>query len=167
MSIILSRYESPIGALTLASEGDALLALEFAERALGVRARLQAARAGVEPGEGSTPPSIAAALKAYFEGDATALDRLEARPAGTPFQRQVWETLRRIPAGHVWSYAQLARAVGRPRASRAVGAANGRNPVALVVPCHRVIATDGKLGGYGGGLHRKEWLLRHEHALIT
>ncbi|HVE85138.1 MAG TPA: methylated-DNA--[protein]-cysteine S-methyltransferase [Myxococcales bacterium] len=167
MSIILSRYESPIGPLTLAADGDALLALEFAERAKGIRARLRATHPDAGVKEGPLSKRLAAALEAYFGGDTGALDRLEVRTGGTPFQREVWAALRRIPAGQVWSYKELAREVGRPRATRAVGAANGANPVALVVPCHRVIATGGKLGGYGGGLHRKEWLLRHEHALIA
>lgn len=167
MRIALSRYESPIGPLVLAADGDVLLALEFPDRAQGIRARLKADNPGAEVGEGTVSKTILAALEAYFSGDVGAIDRLEVRTEGTPFQREVWAALRRIPAGQVWSYKELARAVGRPKAMRAVGAANGANPVALVVPCHRVIATGGKLGGYGGGLHRKEWLLRHEHALIA
>ena len=79
----------------------------------------------------------------------------------------MWQALREIPAGATWSYAQLARHVGRPAAVRAVGAANGQNPVSLVVPCHRVIASDGKLCGYGGGIERKRWLLQHERALLV
>jgi methylated-DNA-[protein]-cysteine S-methyltransferase len=86
---------------------------------------------------------------------------------GTPFQRRVWEELRRIPFGATWSYAELARRIGRPGASRAVGSANGRNPFAIVVPCHRVIASDGTLGGYGGGLDRKEWLLPRTQRLVA
>ncbi|HYV45788.1 MAG TPA: methylated-DNA--[protein]-cysteine S-methyltransferase [Myxococcaceae bacterium] len=160
MRIVLSRYESPIGPLVLAAEGDVLVALEFPHRAKKVREQWSAE-------DGPLSKKIRAALDAYFAGDLGAIDRLEVRTEGTPFQREVWATLRRIPAGQVWSYKQLAREVGRPKAMRAVGAANGANPVALVVPCHRVIATGGKLGGYGGGLDRKEWLLRHEHALIA
>ncbi|HZN94775.1 MAG TPA: methylated-DNA--[protein]-cysteine S-methyltransferase [Myxococcales bacterium] len=167
MRIVLSRYESPIGPLVLASEGDALLALEFPERSQEIRPRLEQAHPGAEVKEGALPRPFASALAAYFGGDTRALDRVQVRTEGTPFQREVWAALRRIPAGQTWSYQELARAVGRPRASRAVGAANGANPVALVVPCHRVIATGGKLGGYGGGLHRKEWLLKHERALIA
>ena len=81
---------------------------------------------------------------------------------GTPFQRRVWDELRRIPFGETISYAELARRVGQPGAARAVGSANGRNPIGLIIPCHRVIAADGGLGGYGAGLDRKRWLLRHE-----
>jgi len=112
--------------------------------------------------ETTTTPDIAAALSAYFAGDLRAIDAVAVDPEGTPFQRRVWAALRTIPAGTTWSYAELARAVGQPTATRAVGAANGRNPIALVVPCHRVIASDGALGGYGGGLEMKRWLLRHE-----
>jgi O-6-methylguanine DNA methyltransferase len=95
-------------------------------------------------------------------GDARALDALPKAEGGTDFQRRVWAALRRIPAGTAWSYGDLARQVGRPAAVRAVGQANGANPVALVQPCHRVIASGGGLGGYAGGLERKAWLLRHE-----
>ena len=99
-------------------------------------------------------------LAAYFGGELRDFE-LPLRMAGTPFQHQVWEGLRAIPYGETVSYAELARRIGRPGASRAVGSANGRNPIAIVVPCHRVIAADGTLGGYGGGLDRKEWLLEH------
>ena len=112
--------------------------------------------------ETTTTLDIAAALSAYFAGDLRAIDAVAVDPEGTPFQRRVWAALRTISAGTTWSYAELARAVGQPAATRAVGAANGRNPIALVLPCHRVIASDGTLGGYGGGLEMKRWLLRHE-----
>jgi len=167
MRIVLSRYESPIGPLVLAAEGDVLLALEFPDRSRKLRERMKSFNPGAEVDEGAASKKITSTLDAYFGGDVSAIDRLEVRTEGTAFQREVWATLRRIPAGQVWSYKELARAVGRPKAMRAVGAANGANPVALVVPCHRVIATGGGLGGYGGGLHRKEWLLRHEHALLA
>jgi methylated-DNA-[protein]-cysteine S-methyltransferase len=108
---------------------------------------------------------VAARLDRYFAGELTALDAIGVDPGGTPFQNRVWLKLREIPVGRTWSYADLARAVGRPRAVRAVGAANGANPIALVLPCHRVIGSDGSLTGYGGGLARKRWLLAHEGAL--
>ena len=105
------------------------------------------------------------ALNAYFDGDLDALSGIDVRfDRGTPFQQQVWHALQGIPVGETISYAQLADRVGRPTGFRAVGAANGQNPVAIVVPCHRVIASDGGLGGYGGGLDRKRWLLGHEGA---
>ncbi len=110
-------------------------------------------------------PFISGPLSRYLGGDLHALQSVPTAPAGTPFQQMVWETLRTIPAGTTWSYQELAAAIGRPTACRAVASANGRNPMPLVVPCHRVIAADGGLGGFSAGLHRKEWLLRHEGSL--
>ena len=107
------------------------------------------------------------ALRRYLGGDLTALDAIDVDTQGTPFQEKVWSRLRKIPAGATWSYADLARAVGKPSAVRAVAGANASNPVSLVVPCHRVIAADGKLSGYGGGVPRKRWLLTHEGALLA
>jgi methylated-DNA-[protein]-cysteine S-methyltransferase len=111
---------------------------------------------------GDVPVHIRERITAYFAGDLRALDGLECATAGTPFQRQVWSALRAIPAGQTKSYSALAREIGRPHAVRAVGAANGSNPIGVVVPCHRVIGADGSLTGYGGGLERKRWLLEHE-----
>jgi len=153
--IELSRVDSPIGPLILATAPSGLCALSL-------RGRMPVLAAPAR--EGAPPKEIAAALTSYFAGDLRAIDALDVDPQGTPFQRRVWAALRTIPAGTTWSYAELARAVGRPTATRAVGAANGRNPVALVLPCHRVIASDGTLGGYGGGLEMKRWLLRHERS---
>jgi methylated-DNA-[protein]-cysteine S-methyltransferase len=104
---------------------------------------------------------VAAQLDAYFAGELTSFD-LEMNLLGTPFQRSVWSQLCEIPYGETISYGELARRVGNPNASRAVGLANGRNPVAIIVPCHRVIGANGSLTGYGGGLERKTWLLDHE-----
>ena len=120
-------------------------------------------RGGWRASERAEPPSAAhAALAAYFAGDLTALDGIETATGGTPFQQEVWAALRRITPGETTSYGALAAALGRPRAVRAVGAANGANPVSLVAPCHRVIGGGGALTGYAGGLHRKSWLLDHE-----
>jgi methylated-DNA-[protein]-cysteine S-methyltransferase len=112
------------------------------------------------------PSAARGALEAYFAGDLTALDDLEVETAGTPFQRAVWAALRRIPAGHTLSYGALAAQIGKPSAVRAVGLANGSNPIGVVVPCHRVIGANGALTGYGGGLPRKRWLLEHEGARL-
>ena len=100
-------------------------------------------------------------LRAYFDGRLREFT-LPLAPAGTPFQQRVWSALRTIPYASTWSYGQLAHAVGSPGSARAVGAANGRNPLAIVVPCHRVIGADGSLTGYAGGMSRKQWLLAHE-----
>jgi methylated-DNA-[protein]-cysteine S-methyltransferase len=106
------------------------------------------------------------ALERYFAGEITALDALPvATTTGSEFQRRVWRALREIPAGTTITYAELARRVGQPSAFRAVGLANGANPIGIVVPCHRVIGSDGSLTGYGGGIARKRWLLTHEGAL--
>ncbi len=114
----------------------------------------------------SDPLGAVAAMRAYLAGDLVALDRLPVDGGGTPFQREVWAALREIPAGTTWSYKRLAEHIGRPAAVRAVGLANGSNPLGIVVPCHRVIGADGSLTGYGGGLPRKRWLLEHEGVLL-
>jgi methylated-DNA-[protein]-cysteine S-methyltransferase len=115
-------------------------------------------------GERREDEHIAAALVAYFDGDVDALEAIEVEVAGTTFQQRVWCALRRIPVGATASYIDIARELGAPGASRAVGAANASNPVGVIVPCHRVVRADGSLGGYGGGVERKRWLLRHEQA---
>ena len=105
---------------------------------------------------------IAQKLRDYMAGDLGAIADIPTETAGTDFQREVWAALRHIPAGETWSYSDLARHIGRPAAVRAVGLANGANPVGVVVPCHRVIGANGTLTGYGGGIARKRWLLEHE-----
>lgn len=117
----------------------------------------------VEPAR--NPHGLTTALQRYFEGDLTAIGALPVKTTGTPFQRKVWSALRTIPCGTTISYLQLATEIGQPTAVRAVGLANGSNPIGVVVPCHRVIGANGSLTGYGGGLHRKSWLLQHESAL--
>jgi len=109
----------------------------------------------------------ASAIAAYFEGDLHAVDSLPTATEGTPFQKRVWQALREIPVGRTWSYRDLAKRIGHPTAVRAVGLANGANPIGVVVPCHRVIGADGSLTGYGGGLERKRWLLDHERRYQT
>lgn len=108
-------------------------------------------------------PDAARALQHYFDGDLSALDHIEVATAGTPFQQSVWTALRQIKSGMTCSYGSLARRIGRPTASRAVGLANGSNPIPIIIPCHRVIGADGSMTGYGGGLTRKRWLLSHEN----
>jgi methylated-DNA-[protein]-cysteine S-methyltransferase len=113
----------------------------------------------------ANPGGASEALRRYFEGELAAIDRLEVASIGTPFQKTVWRALRGIGYGSTLSYSALARRIRNPSAVRAVGLANGANPVGIVVPCHRVIGASGALTGYGGGLHRKRWLLAHERAL--
>jgi methylated-DNA-[protein]-cysteine S-methyltransferase len=112
------------------------------------------------------PSGVAGILRRYFAGDLDALEEVAVEMNGTGFQKRVWQALRAVKAGRTSSYAALAKRIGTPAAVRAVGAANGANPVAVIVPCHRIIGTDGSLTGYGGGLRRKEWLLRHEGARL-
>lgn len=111
------------------------------------------------------PGGLTRAMGLYFKGDVAVIDTLPVETAGTPFQRSVWQALRKIPRGTTISYAELARRIGSPRAVRAAGLANGQNPIGIVLPCHRVIGSNGTLTGYGGGLPRKKWLLEHEGAL--
>ncbi|WP_022964403.1 methylated-DNA--[protein]-cysteine S-methyltransferase [Halopseudomonas pelagia] len=165
MQFLLDTVETPVGQLFLVTdEQGALRALDFED----YRARLERLldkyyrHYQLDPLPGSAPEPLIQALTAYFAGDLAALESIPAETAGTAFQRSVWQALRAIPAGQTRSYGQLAAAIGHPSASRAVGLANGSNPVALVVPCHRVIGASGKLTGYGGGLWRKHWLLEHE-----
>jgi methylated-DNA-[protein]-cysteine S-methyltransferase len=157
-----STHDSPIGTLRSATRSDgALVALGFEDSWSPLLARVAVRFADPRVACGA-PVHVLEAIEAYFAGDVTALGALPADPAGTEFQRRVWAALRAIPAGETRSYAAVASAVGAPRAVRAVGAANRANPVAIAIPCHRVIASDGALHGYAGGLERKRWLLAHE-----
>ena len=165
MDLLLDVLESPLGPVTLASDGRALVALEFCapgqlearlRTRLGAAARVRAA---------ADPLGLSTRASAYFDGDLGALALVLVDGGGTPFQRRVWAALRDIPAGTTRSYGEIAAWLGAPGASRAVGLANGRNPIAIAVPCHRVIGAGGSLTGYAGGLERKRWLLAHEGAL--
>lgn len=165
----LDGYETPIGRMLIAFDEDgAVRALDWEDYEARMRRllRLHYERSGGEVAlqPGALPGAVRDALDAYFGGDLDALGAIPVRTGGTEFQRAVWAGLRAIPAGSAWSYADLAAFVGRPRAVRAVGAANGANPVGVIVPCHRVIGADQSLTGYGGGVERKRWLLRHEQA---
>jgi methylated-DNA-[protein]-cysteine S-methyltransferase len=141
------------------------VSLEFGESRGRMLAALGARYGGARLRPVHDPSGVSSRIKAYLAGDLGAVDDIVVELGGTPFQRDVWTALRRVPAGTTVTYAQLAQSIGRPGASRAVGAANGRNPVSIVIPCHRMIGTDGSLTGYGGGLPRKRWLLGHEGAM--
>ena len=146
------EMKSPIGTLTLVADGDALVGvyMETYEP---------------PPAERRSTPVLERAakqLREYFAGERETFE-LELKPHGTEFQRAVWNALIEIPFGKTVSYAQIAKRIGRPKAVRAVGAANGSNPISLIIPCHRVIGANGSLTGYGGGLPRKQWLLAHEN----
>jgi methylated-DNA-[protein]-cysteine S-methyltransferase len=166
MNLEMARVPSPIGIWSLVASPTGICRLSFAADGDAlVRELTHRFRDPVSLRDAEDPLGAASALRAYFAGDLQAIDGLPVDPGGTAFQGAVWSALRLIPTGRTRSYEELATAIGRPTAVRAVGAANGANPVAVVIPCHRVIGKDGSLTGYGGGLPRKAWLLRHEGAL--
>ena len=142
--------DTPVGPVFLSADGEWLTELRYG-----------ALPAGVEAGRTPLLDEAARQLEAYFAGRLRAFD-LPLRPEGTPFQRLCWDALREIPYGETRAYADIAARIGRPRACRAVGMANNRNPISILIPCHRVVGRDGRLVGYGGGLAAKEWLLRLE-----
>ncbi|MEO8586611.1 MAG: methylated-DNA--[protein]-cysteine S-methyltransferase [Acidobacteriota bacterium] len=166
-SLFVTEMETPQGAIVFARRKERLVALGFKDHWPRLKSDLEKRFGAVELVPDPKGGHAGSALRRYLGGDFMALDALEVDTQGTPFQEKVWSRLRKIPAGATWSYADLARAVGKPSAVRAVAGANARNPVSVVVPCHRVIAKNGKLSGYGGGVPRKRWLLKHEGALLA
>ena len=164
-TLTLDRLATPIGtALLVTDERGVLRAFNWTDYEPAMLAWIARHYPKAKLAEGRAPAGVRGPFEAYFAGDARALEAVPWKASGTPFQLKVWETLCTIPAGETLSYAGLAERIGRPTAVRAVGLANGANPVAVVVPCHRVIGTNGSLTGYGGGLPRKRWLLGHEGA---
>lgn len=161
-SILIDEIASPIGRVVIAARAGRLCALEFGRPR--VFREVAARFGGKRPVWARDPFGFSTKIRAYLAGDLTAVDRIPVDTGGTPFQRRVWQALRRIRPGRTRSYGELAQALGHGAAARAVGAANGRNPISIVVPCHRLIGGDASLTGYGGGLWRKRWLLRHEGA---
>ena len=157
----MAVVDSPVGRLTIAARARRVCLLSFGDGA-GVVATTKRWYPGDSVETNGDPAGAVTALTSYFAGDLAALDAVPVQLNGTPFQRRVWERLREVRAGSTATYGQVARAIGAPAAVRAVGAANGANPVALIVPCHRIIGSNGRLTGYGGGLDRKQWLLDHE-----
>ncbi len=162
MTLLLSRLASPIGTLLLVTDGEALCALGFLDHEWRLHRDLRRRHGAYALTPTSDAGEPARRLEAYFAGEINRLDEIAVRPGGTEFQRLVWAALRRIPAGSTTTYGRLAASLGKAKASRAVGLANGANPVAIVVPCHRLVGADDGLTGYGGGLPRKAWLLAHE-----
>jgi O-6-methylguanine DNA methyltransferase len=165
MQFRLSHYESPLAPILIVTdEEDVLRALDFADHEPRMHRLLREHYGDLELANRPASKSVVRPLDAYFNGDFSAIDDVRIATGGTPFQRVVWRALRKIAPGSTKSYGEIAAEIGRPTASRAVGAANGSNPIAIVVPCHRVIGANGTLTGYGGGLPRKRWLLDHEGA---
>lgn len=167
-SLRLDRRPTPVGeALVITDETGALRAFDFFDYEERMLRLMDRHYRGQAIGIGAVPQAVASAIDAYFQGELNALDQLTWKTNGTAFQRKVWAGLCTIPAGATLSYQGLAAQVGTPKGMRAVGLANGSNPIAIIVPCHRVIGASGKLTGYGGGLERKAWLLRHEGAAFV
>jgi methylated-DNA-[protein]-cysteine S-methyltransferase len=164
-TLTLDRLATPIGtALLVTDEAGSLRAFNWTDYEPAMRKWLGRHYPKAKLTEGRAPAPVREPFEAYFRGESSALETVPWTASGTPFQLKVWETLCTIPAGETLSYAGLAERIGRPTAVRAVGLANGANPVAVVVPCHRVIGANGSLTGYGGGLPRKRWLLELEGA---
>jgi len=166
--LLTSAFDSPIGPLALAcDEAGRLRGLSFAA---GLTGAMRREYPGAAMQAGETPEAVAAGLADYFAGDRSALDRidwsLDGAVAGDGFQARVWRALAAVPAGITISYGEMARRAGEPGAAQAAGVALNRNPIALVLACHRVVGADGAMVGFGGGLERKTWLLRHEGALL-
>jgi len=165
LELNVDRIETPIGELLILVDAIGnLRAAGWAESESGIlgRLRMHFGKSGVRLEPARNPHGLTDAIRSYFDGCLNAIDAISVEMAGTPFQREVWRELRQIPCGTTTSYAEVARRIGRPNAVRAVGLANGFNPIPIVVPCHRVIGSDGSLTGYGGGIDRKRWLLEHE-----
>ncbi|MCF8531946.1 MAG: methylated-DNA--[protein]-cysteine S-methyltransferase [Reyranella sp.] len=168
LQFLVDRLATPIGELLIvADRAGKLRTIDWSDHEARMRLLLDRyyGKGRYALNGARDPGGFTRAMRAYFEGDLAAIDKLPVATAGTPFQTSVWRALRKIGKGRTISYAELARRIGKPRAVRAAGLANGQNPISIVVPCHRVIGSDGRLTGYGGGLPRKQWLLEHEGAL--
>ena len=161
--LTIDRFASPVGNILLAvDEHGVLRALAFDDHGAKMTGQLRRFYGDIALVSGTAPQAIREALSRYFAGEHAALTTIPTATAGTAFQRAVWSALSEIPVGATVSYLDIATRIGDRKAVRAVGMANGANPISLVVPCHRVIGSDGKLAGYGGGVERKRWLLAHE-----
>lgn len=167
MKIEIAEIGSPIGDVVVACAEGAVVALRFSGGDGEIAQILGRRFPGWERSLGPNADHAAGRLRDYFAGDLHALDGIAVNTGGTPFQQAVWAQLRKIPPGQTASYREIAAAIGAPTATRAVGAANGANPVGIIIPCHRIIGANGTLTGYGGGLDRKRWLLEHEGAMLV
>lgn len=162
MELFIDRIDSDIGPLLIVSETNAVCALEYGDYESRMTKLLAPRYGDFTLRENSDPLGVGRRMAAYMAGELDAVRDIPVNPGGTPFQARVWSALREIPAGETTSYGALARSLGNANASRAVGLANSLNPIAIIIPCHRVIGANGKLTGYAGGLDRKRWLLTHE-----
>ncbi len=163
-TIFCAPYNAPFGELSLLfDKDDTIFSLSFhSMRDEAFHKKLKASLGEIEIINAALSKPIKSALEAYFSGDKSAFDNLKLMPFGTPFQLSAWRALQTIPFGKTASYGDQAKKIGNPKAVRAVGGANNKNPIAIIIPCHRVIGADGKMVGFGGGISTKEWLLKHE-----
>jgi methylated-DNA-[protein]-cysteine S-methyltransferase len=165
VELVTVTIPSEIGELLIVTDARAVCALDFADTEERMMALLSRHFDRFVLRRARDPLGVRGKLEAYLAGDLRALDGIDVNPGGTPFQQTVWRALREIPAGTTRSYAELAAGIHHHGAARAVGHANSLNPVAIVIPCHRLVGSDEAFTGYAGGLERKRWLLRHEGAL--
>ncbi|CAN5911894.1 methylated-DNA--[protein]-cysteine S-methyltransferase [soil metagenome] len=168
LALLVDRLATPIGELLIVADREGnLRTIDWTDHETRMRRLLDRyyRGTGYTLSAARDTGGLTTAMRAYFKGDIAIIDTLPVATAGTPFQRSVWQALRTIGGGKTISYAELAGRIGKPKAVRAAGLANGQNPISIVVPCHRVIGSNGTLTGYGGGLPRKKWLLEHEGAL--
>jgi len=165
LNLSIDRIHTPVGELLLVADvAGNVRAVDWSDyesRMLRLLA-LHYGKDGYRLEPVRNPHGLRDAIDRYFAGEVSVIDGIAVRSGGTPFQRGVWSELRKIPSGSAISYGELAKRIARPKAVRAVGLANGANPIGIVVPCHRVIGANGSLTGYGGGIERKKWLLEHE-----
>ena len=162
MELLIDRVPSPLGEVLVVSDGECLRALDFVEYEGRMHRLLRRHYGEVDLKPAHNPNGFSDIVERYFAGEMAIIEEVKVATNGTAFQTLVWRHLREVPLGTTWTYGELAQRIGRPTASRAVGLANGSNPIAVVVPCHRVIGANGSLTGYGGGIDRKQWLLVHE-----
>ena len=169
LQFFIDRLATPIGELIIIADGDgALRTIDWTDHEKRMKRLLDRyygkGRYTLTPKR--DPGGLTSAVRRYFKGEIGVLKDLPVATSGTAFQTSIWKALRRIKDGTTISYAELAHRIGKPKAVRAAGLANGQNPISIVVPCHRVIGSNGSLTGYGGGLHRKQWLLAHEGVML-
>ena len=166
IELCLDRIESALGELLLVADGERLCALDYADYEGRMLTLLRRHYRAFRLNAGADPHGLSSQLRAYLAGEFDCLNAIPVNTGGTPFQQQVWAALRAIRPGTTCRYGEMAIQLGRPQAARAVGVANGQNPIAIVVPCHRLVGANGALTGYAGGLERKQWLLQHEGVAV-
>jgi methylated-DNA-[protein]-cysteine S-methyltransferase len=167
MELLIDKFDSALGKILLVSDGERLCALDYADYEDRMLTLLRRHYPIFQLRETIDPQGFSSVISAYLAGDTTCINRIPVNTGGTAFQQQVWSALRAIPPGTILTYGELAVKLGKPTAYRAVGMTNALNPIAIVVPCHRLVGANGSLTGYAGGLERKRWLLQHEGVRVT